>query len=63
MFFMNVDQWLEVMPQAMGPAESESFDEARPLLEPIKAMSAATEPFDTSKDAMSGTFFILIESE
>jgi hypothetical protein len=63
MFFMNMDQWLEVMPQAMDPAESESFDEARPLLEPIKAMSAATEPFDTSKDAMSGMFFILIKSE
>jgi hypothetical protein len=63
-FYVNVEGLLKIVVEAMGPWERESFDkEGRALLEPIKAISAAAEPLDKNKDSMSGTLFILIESE
>jgi hypothetical protein len=63
LLYMDLDGLLEFMVANMGPAERESFSEAQPVLAPIKAISAAMEPFDNSKDAVSGTFFMLVEGE
>lgn len=63
LFYLNLEDLLGIVVETMKPAERESFDQARPLLEPIKAISAAAEPFDKGQDSMSGTFFILIGDE
>jgi hypothetical protein len=62
-FFMNLDGLLRIVEEAMDTSERESFEQARSLLAPIKAMGAGAEPIDPSKDSASGTLFILIESE
>jgi hypothetical protein len=62
-FFMNLGGLLGIVEEAMDASERESFEQARSLLAPIKAISAGAEPIDTSKDFASGTFFVLIESE
>jgi len=62
-FFVNMDGLLKIMVESMSDRDRESFEEARPLLAPIKAISAAAEAVDKDKDSASGTFFILIESE
>jgi hypothetical protein len=63
LFFMNMSQFLALAEGAMDPMERESFAEAKPVLGPIKAISAGAEPFDANKDSMSGVLFFLIESE
>lgn len=63
LFFMDLDGFLAFMQANMDPTERESFAQASPVLEPIKSISAAAEPFDDSKDSMSGVLFFLIESE
>jgi hypothetical protein len=62
-FFVNLEGLLEIADEAMSPNERASFDEARSILGPVKAMSAAMEALDKSKDFASGTFFVLIEDE
>jgi len=62
-FFMNLDGLFTIIGEAMSPWERESFDKTRPLFEPIKAISAAAEPYSKEQGSASGTFFILIESE
>jgi hypothetical protein len=62
-FFVNLEGLLQIAGEAMGPKERASFEEARSLLDPIKAISAAIESLDKSEDSVSGTFFVLIESE
>jgi hypothetical protein len=62
-FFLNLGGLFDIIGEAMSPWERESFEEARPILEPIKAISAAAEPYNKDKNSASGTLFILIESE
>lgn len=62
-FYMNLEKLFDVMAETMSPWERESFDQNRPLLAPIKAISAASEPYDKDKGWISGTLFVLIESE
>jgi hypothetical protein len=64
--FVNVEGLLDTMSRALptvAGGEEQSFDEARPLLDPIKAIAAATEPFSTSKTWSSGKIFFLIKTE
>jgi hypothetical protein len=63
LMFINMEALLDIVAETMGPAERESFDQARPVLAPIRAISAAAEPFGANNDSVSGTLFILIESE
>jgi hypothetical protein len=62
-FFMNMDGLLKILVESMSDRDRESFEEARPLLAPIKAISAAAEAVDKDKDSASGTFFIFMGSE
>lgn len=62
-FFINLGGLFKVVEQVVDPGERESFEQARPFLGPIKAISAAMEPFDPDKDSGSGTLFILIGGE
>jgi len=62
-FFMNLDGLLQIVVESMGDQDRESFEEARPLLAPIKAISAATESYSEDKAVVAGTFFIMIEGE
>jgi hypothetical protein len=63
-FYMDVEGLLKMVVEAMDPWDRDSFEEqGRAFLDPIKAISAAVEPFDKDKGHVSGTFFILIESE
>ena len=61
--FINVERTLDVLKAAMGPAEREGFAEVEALLSPLKAISAATQPYSKGRDTVKGTFFVLIESE
>jgi hypothetical protein len=64
LFYINVEKLLQVVVDAMDPWDRESFEqEGRAILEPIKAISVGSEPYDKGKDYATGTFFILIESE
>jgi hypothetical protein len=63
LFYMNLDSLLALVEDSLDPMEQESFSQANPLLEPVKAISAAAEPLDRSKGWMSGMFFVLIDSE
>jgi hypothetical protein len=62
-FYMNLEKLFDVMAETMSPWEREDFDQNRPLFAPIKALSAASEPYDRDKGWNLGTFFVLIESE
>lgn len=62
-FFVNLEGLLKIVGEAMGPKERASFEEARSILDPIRAISAAVESLDKSEDSVSGTFFVLIENE
>ncbi len=63
LFFLNMEGLFDVVVEAMGPADRASFEEARSIFGPIKAISAGAQAFDKDANAMSGTLFILIESE
>ena len=60
-FYLDVAQTIEVIYQAMSRSDRASLDEARPVLEPIKAIGGASEPTRRDKDIATGTLFILIE--
>jgi hypothetical protein len=62
-FFVNLEGVLKIVVESMGERDRESFEETRPLLAPVKAISAAAEAVDKDKDSVSGTFFMLIENE
>jgi hypothetical protein len=59
--YLNVAQTVEMIYPAMSSSDRASLDEARPVLEPIKAIGGASEPVSREKDSASGTLFILIE--
>ena len=60
-FYLDVARTMEMVYQAMSRSDRASLDEARPVLEPIKAIGGASEPMSRDKDIATGTLFILIE--
>ena len=62
-FYLDVEQGMYVLYRTMSDWEKEDFDEnARPYLEPIKAIAAAVQ--QPSKEGMvSGTLFICLKAE
>jgi hypothetical protein len=63
-FYLNLAQGMDVVYQAMSGWEQEDFDrEARPVLEPIKALGAASQPVSRDKDTASTTLFLLLEGQ
>jgi hypothetical protein len=58
-----LEELLKIAVQAMGSYERESFEQARSVFAPIKAISAGAEAFDKGADSVSGTLFVLIENE
>jgi len=61
--FMNMEEMMGIVTQAMGPSYLESFEEAQSFFGPIKAIGAGVESFSNDRDSAAGTLFILIESD
>jgi hypothetical protein len=63
-FYLNVAQGMDVLYQAMSGWEQEEFDrEARPVLAPIKALGAASQPVSRDQDTSTATLYILLEGQ
>jgi hypothetical protein len=63
-FYLNVAQGVDVLYQAMSGWEQEEFDrEARPVLAPIKALGAASQPVSRDQDTSTATLYILLEGQ
>jgi hypothetical protein len=60
-FYLNLADSLDLIYAMMSDYEKADFDEARDVLGPIKAISAAGEPINREKDSSMSTFFILLE--
>jgi hypothetical protein len=61
--FINMEQIMGVVSQAMGPMDLESFQEAQSILGPIKAIGAGVQPYSSDRDSASGTLFILVQGD
>ncbi len=61
-FFFNIQETMDLVEGAMGPADLEDFaQEVKPFLKPLKAIAAASEPVSQGQEITTGTFFIYIE--
>ena len=55
---------LDILYQAMSAWEQEDYDrEGRAILEPIKAISGASEPVTRDRDVATGTVLIFMGGE
>jgi hypothetical protein len=63
-FYVNMTGAMDILYQAMSAWEQEDFDrEGRAILEPIKAISGASEPVTRDRDIATGTVLIFMGGE